>query len=402
MSEVDQVGEQIEPDFAASEPSTVDDAHRQYAHLRQKCPVAYTTDLGGFWALLAYADVRDVASKPEMFTTTVQNVVPRVAFTGRRAPLHLDPPEHTPYRRALNSLLGERQVARLGPAIRQRSRELLTAMLAKGGGDICAEFSAIVPLQTFGDWMQLPKSELGHLRELAMAFNAAVKLSDQDAMRETSLALYDVARSIVADRKSRPRDITIDPASALLNATYEGEPLPEEMVVGCVRQVLVVGLIAPMVMIGSISLHLCRDPELQEKLRAEPSLIPDAIEEFLRLYTPYRGFARTAREPVEIGARRIPKDRPIALVYSSANRDESVFPDPHKFVLNRHNIASHMAFGRGPHHCPGAALARLELRIMLEELLEATRSMRLVGEPIFTDFPELGVLSATLELEPAI
>ena len=126
---------------------------------------------------------------------------------------------------------------------------------------------------------------------------------------------------------------------------------PDVLLAGCVRQVLVVGMIAPMVLIGSIVVHLCRHPDLQQQLRNAPALMPAAIEEFLRLYTPYRGFARTAVGDVEIRGRTIPANEPIALVYASANRDESVFPDGSEFRLNRPNISEHLAFGRGPHQC---------------------------------------------------
>lgn len=387
-------------DFDPCSPETLESAHRDYARLRTHCPAAYSDAWGGFWAFTRYEDVRAAASDPRTFTTTVQNVVPRVAPTGRRAPLHLDPPEHTPYRKAINALLTADHVDRLKDDIRAFAVDLLDPLIARGSADICQEFSAILPLQVFGKWMQLPEEWLGRLRTLAMAFNESVKAADDAAMRETSLALYDLARELVASRVKAPRDPATDPASALLATRVDGQPLPHEMIVGCVRQVLVVGLIAPMVMVGSIVLHLARDVSLQEKLRADPALIPAAIEEFLRLYTPYRGFARTARHDIDVHGRTIPKDRPIALIFSSANRDERVFPDPDSFILDRPNIGQHLAFGRGPHNCPGAGLGRLELRIALEELLARTRIITTLGEPVFTGFPEMGVLSLQVGLEP--
>ena len=155
-----------------------------------------------------------------------------------------------------------------------------------------------------------------------------------------------------------------------------------------------------MVMMGSIAVHLSRDPGLQDRLRAEPELVPAAIEEFLRLYTPYRGFARTAVRDVEFCGRRIPAGEPIALVYASANRDEAAFPNAEAFELDRPNLASHLAFGRGPHNCPGAGLGRLELRVALEELLGRTQHFELNGEIVPTRFPEIGALSVPLKFEP--
>jgi cytochrome P450 len=387
------------PDFDPLLPETFDSPHEEYAELRKRCPVAHSDAWGGFWALMRYSDVRKAATDSQTFITSKQNVVPKVAFTGRRPPLHLDPPGHTPYRRVLNALLTEKRVARLEPATRRFATELLQPIIERGHGDICADFSSYLPVQVFGEWMQMPEDRLDDLHRAGRAFNIAVQSGVDQTMKTTSLELYELARELVADRKSRPRDPDADPTSALLAARHDGLPLPEELVVGTVRQVLIVGIIAPMVMIGSISVHLCRDPELQSRLRQEKELIPAAIEEFLRLYTPYRGFARTAVRDVEFDGRTIPAGEPIALVFASANRDEAVFPNGSEFQLHRPNLNRHMAFGRGPHNCPGAALGRLELRVALEELLSRTRRFELNGEVLPTRFPEIGALSVPLRIE---
>ena len=385
-------------DFDPLQPETFDSALEEFARLRQECPVAHTDAWGGFWALTRYADVRAAAGDPKTFITSVQNVVPRVAFTGRRPPLHLDPPEHTPYRRALNPLLSEERVAAQEPVIRRLAIALLDPLVARGDCDICADFGSYLPVQVFGEWMNLPRAWLTELHDAGRAFNIAVQSAVDDTMKETSLVLYDLARRLIALRKAQPADPATDPTTALLAARDNGEPLPDEMIVGCVRQVLVVGMIAPMVLIGSITTHLCRDPALQQRLRAEPELIPEAIEEFLRLYTPYRGFARTAKRDVELHGRHIRPGEPIALVYASANRDAAVFPEPDEFRLARPNIRQHLAFGRGPHLCAGIALARQELRIALEELLKQTRHFEVCGELKMSGMPEIGPIRVPLRL----
>jgi cytochrome P450 len=117
----------------------------------------------------------------------------------------------------------------------------------------------------------------------------------------------------------------------------------------------------------------------------------------LRLYTPYRGFARTANRDVVINGREIAEGEPIALLYASANRDEAVFKNADQFVLDRPNIAEHLAFGMGPHVCAGVPLARLQLRVAIEELLKCAPSFELAGEPVQTRFPEIGALSVPLK-----
>ncbi len=385
-------------DFDPEAPEDFTSAHQDYARLRRECPVAHTGGLGGFWALSRYDDVKNAASDSSTFITSVQNVIPKVAFTGRRPPLHLDPPEHTPYRRALNPLLSLERSERFAPITRDIARTLLKPMVTKGGGDICVEFSSHFPVHVFGEWMRMPADWLDTLHEAGRAFILAVHMNQPEGMKETSLRLYDMARALIAIRKEHPEDPDLDPTSALLAARYNGKPLPDELIVGTVRQVLLVGLVAPMVMLGSISVHLAGDQPLQQQLRNDLSLLPKAIEEFLRLYSPYRGFARTAVRDIDLHGRTIPAGEAIALLYCSANRDETVFPDAGTFDMNRPNIAEHLAFGRGPHNCPGLHLGRMELRVALEELLEATPGgFTLNGDITMSRWPEIGPLVVPLK-----
>ena len=385
-------------DFDPLAPEDFDSPHADYARLRRECPVAHSNAWGGFWALMKHADVIRAATDSDTYITSKQNVVPKVAFTGRRPPLHLDPPEHTPYRRAFSPLLAPQRVARFEPEIRSISRELLGRMVAQGGGDICEEFSSRMPIRVFNAWMNLLPEQSAQLAEVGRRYNVAVQSNDEAATKETSLKLYEMARAVIAERKARPLPVDQDAASSLLAARVDGQPLPEEMIVGTIRQVLVVGIIAPTVMIGSIAVHLSRDQELQQHLREHPELAEAATEEFLRLYTPYRGFARTAVSDVTLNGRTIPAGEPIALVYASANRDEDVFEDASSFRLDRPNMKESVAFGRGPHMCPGAPMARLQMRVALEELLAHTpRGFSLAGDIVPTRFPEIGALRVPLK-----
>lgn len=399
MSDTHRQSQKISQDFDALAPEDFDSPYELYADLRARCPVAHSDAWGGFWALMSYEHVRAALADSTTFVTSTQNVVPKLAFTGRRPPLHLDPPEHTPYRRALNPLLKPDRIAALELPIRQMARELMAPIVARGYGDICEDYSSHLTIRVFAEWMQVPESMVDTLREVGRSYNIAVQSADAERVKATSFRLYDMARDLIALRRREPRDPAIDPTTALLAARENGEPFADEMIVGMIRQILVVGIIAPTVVVGSIAVHLARHPALQQQLRDNPSQIPAAIEEFLRLYTPYRGFARTATQDVEIGGRTIRKDEPIALVYASANRDEKVFAKPNDFVLNRPNINQHLAFGMGPHVCAGTPLARLELRIAIETLLEAAPAFRLDGPIRTTLMPEIGALSVKLRFD---
>ncbi len=380
-------------DFDPLIAESFDSPHDVYRNLRAGCPVAHSNAWGGFWALTRFVDVKRALAESDVFITSRQNVVPKLAFTGRRPPLHLDPPEHTPYRRALNPLLKPERIAVLEPEIRRLAAELLAPMVAAGGGDICTDYSSHLTIRVFAKWMNVPAEMVPDLQHIGRAYNIAVQSADGEMVRETSLKLYDIARSMIDQRRREPLDAATDPTTALLAARVDGRPFPDDMILGTIRQVLVVGIIAPTLMVGSIAVHLARHPDLQQQLRADPALMPRAIEEFLRLYTPYRGFARTANRDVEFNARTIREGEPIALLFASANRDESVFPEPDRFILDRPNISDHLAFGMGPHVCAGVPLARLQLRVAIEELLKCSRGFAISGEIKQTRFPEIGALS---------
>ena len=272
-----------------------------------------------------------------------------------------------------------------------------------GRCDVCADYLfAHLTIRVFAEWMNVPEEMVVDLQHMGRAYNIAVQSANGEMVRETSLKLYDIARAMINQRREHPLDPATDPTTALLAARVDGEPFPDDMILGTIRQVLVVGIIAPTIVVGSIAVHLARDPELQRTLREDLSLMPKAIEEFLRLYTPYRGFARTANRDVVISGREIvPKllrsRSRYLLLYASANRDEAVFKNADQFVLDRPNIAEHLAFGMGPHVCAGVPLARLQLRVAIEELLKCAPGFSLAAEPVQTRFPEIGALSVPLK-----
>lgn len=382
-------------------PETFTSAHEELRELRGRCPVAHSETFDGFWALLRHNDVVDVLTQPDTFVTSVQNVVPKVAFTGRRPPLHLDPPEHTPYRQVINRFFTPERTARMEPAVRRIAGELLATFVEQGGGDLCDAFTHRYPGHVFAEFFNLP-ADLGlEIREVTARYNRALQEARDELVKSTSLELYSIAERIIAMRKEDPLPEDEDLTSALLAKRWQGQPLPDDLVLGTIRQMIVVGMIAPSVFIGTMAVHLAQHPQLQQQLRDEPELITSAIEEYLRLYTPYRGFARTPNRDVEIGGRRIEADEPIALVYASANRDEAVFDDPDRFILDRPNIDRHIAFGLGPHRCAGESLARLMLQVTLEELLSRTGTIELDGEPVMTRWPEWGTLSVPMRVTAA-
>lgn len=380
-------------DFNPHVEETFDSPHVEYRRMRSECPVAWSNAHSGFWALTRYDDIVAAVTDDERFITSKINVIPNMSLGKRRPPLGKDPPEHTPFRRALDRTLRHARVVSLEPVLREHAIRELDRMIAAGRGDISSDFATIYPAWVEVEWLNLDPSQALMLANVARLYNIAWRNENMDDVATTSAQLYDVATEVVADRKRNPRPVETDPASSLLAEMTPDGPIPYEYVVGTIRQVLVVGLMAPPPLFGAIVIHLIRHPDLQDYLRRHPERIPAAVEEFIRLYSPYRGFARTTTCDVELHGRVIPAGEPVTMVYASGNRDERVFDDPETFRFDRDNIRQHLGFGRGAHQCAGAGLVRLEMRIFLEELLKRTTALAIDGELEMTRLPELGPTS---------
>ena len=273
-------------DFDARADETFDSPHEMYRELRSRCPVAHSGEYGGFWALTRFDDVEAAAKDSELFISSVRAVVPSDPRGIRRPPLNFDAPAHSPFRRALDRTLHHSRLARIEPRLREHAARELTPFIEAGTSDICQTFGTIYPAFTAAEWLNLDEADVYRLADVASTWVDAWRKQDGELVTIKSEEMYDMARALVADRKLNPRDVEADPASSLLSELYEGEPLSEELVVGALRQSLVVGMVAPPILLGGICIHLARDPELQQRLRENPELIPAAIEEFVRLYTP--------------------------------------------------------------------------------------------------------------------
>ncbi|KAL4812284.1 cytochrome P450 [Aspergillus spinulosporus] len=388
-------------DFNQVTDNNPEKIYAQFADLRSRCPVAHTTDNGGFYLLTRYEDIKNAASDTETFISSVKAVIPSDPRGIRRPPLNTDPPPHTPYRTALDRTLRPKLLRHLEPVLKEHAEREFAKLVANGGGDICGDFAAIFAAWVETIWLNLEDETAPILADTAAAWVNAWRRQDAKETSEQSEKLYIIARKLFADRRVSPRDPEQDPASSLLQERdSNGQPLNEELLIGALRQSLVVGMVAPPLLFGDICNHLSKDKELQNRLRSNLSLIPAAVEEFVRLYVPYRGFCRTPSRDVELCGRKIPAKSPITMTYAAANRDPSVFPDPDKFILHRPNITSHLGFGRGRHRCPGMPLARMALQIGLVAILQQSSDFDVSGPLEYAGTPEMGITSCPLRITP--
>lgn len=378
---------------------TFGSAHRDYAELRRTNPFPWSKDFGGFWAATTYEDIVRITQDDELFITSVQNVVPHVPRSSRRPPLHFDPPEHTAYREAIDPVLRRSTVRAHESAFRESAGELVQGLLAKNDdADGVRDFAAPFVMDCFASFLGVPSSLTRHIREIGVRYSFAIQDMDEDVIGECSAELYRIAEEVYRDRLAAGADSAQDLVSSLHEAALNPENhITEKTAIATIRQMIVAGMGAPQAVLGSCLVHLAQDQDLQQHLRSNPEDLPAAIEEFLRLHAPYRVFARTAKQDVLVHGRMVREGDPIALIFPSGNRDETVFPDPDEFVLRRPNN-SHLAFGRGSHKCPAATLGRMELLIALEVLLENTDRFDLAGDVVMMNWLEYGPRAVPLRL----
>jgi cytochrome P450 len=387
------------PDFDPLDEEFGSDPHAVWARLRAECPVARGARWD-FWALTRYDDVVAASSRPGDFTSSLGIVVPKNPVSGRRAPLHFDPPEHPRYRRPLNRVLDAGRLPELEPKMRELAAELVGAFVAAGGGEFVSEVTSPFAGLVFTDILRLPRELALELNASGERFEHAQAHFDVETAEAENQHLYAECRKIVGARKAEPLPAHEDIVSALLEVRIDGEPLEDEFVAGSLRQLLIAAHVAPTALLASAADHLARDSDLQAQLRSEPALVPAAVEELLRLYAPNQGFARTATHDVQVRGRTIQEGEMVALVLPSANRDPEVFDGPEEFRLGR-SPNPHLAFGHGPHKCAGAAVARSELGIALEELLARTASFERAAEPEMLGWPVYGPETLLLACTPA-
>jgi cytochrome P450 len=379
--------------FDPDDPAALEDPECLYGGLRARCPVAYSERYGGFWAVTRYRDIRRVMRDWATFTTSQGIIIPRNPASGRRPPLHYDPPEHTGYRQAINPVFRRDRLRRLEPALRALADDLLPVA---GGevefyGEFCSPYAAAVACAVLNIPADLVSDFATHLE----SFEYAQRRRDHERIEAENLVLYELCRAVVASRQRARLAPEEDLVTALLAATVAGAPVTAEVAAGSLRQIVVAGHGAPALVLASAVLHLARDQALQQTLRARPGLLPAFAEEMLRLHTPNVGFARTATRDVDLAGQAITRGEPVAIVLPAANQDPAVFDRPGDVDLRRPR--RHLAFGYGPHACPGSPVGRGVLVAGTAAVL-ARYQISACGEPEFSPWPTAGPTRLPLRL----
>jgi cytochrome P450 len=345
-----------------------------------------------FWAITRHADVLDVERDHEHFRNAPRALLVPAAMEARAAAngapmlrtlIHMDDPDHKAFRDIASSWFRPGQIRALEDRIRELAVRYISHMADLGGTcDFVQEVAVGFPLHAILSILGLPEEDFPRILQLTTeAFGAdddeLTRSADPEERMATMLDFFQYFVALTADRRTNPTD---DLASVIANATIDGEPLNDFDAASYYVIIATAGHDTTSSSISGGLEALLRHPDQLARLQADPSLIPNAVEEMIRWVTPVKEFMRTATEDRTVGGQTIPAGDSVYLAYLSANRDEDVFDDPFRFDVGRPDNKQ-VAFGYGVHFCLGAHLARLELRVFFEELLKRVDDLALAGEP---------------------
>jgi cytochrome P450 len=374
-----------DPDIYADGPP-----HATFAELRRTQPVFWQDmpDEPGYWAVLKHADVVHVAKEPTLFSASVagvvlENLTPEALEGMRMMLLAMDPPKHVAYRRPLAPSFKARVMAQLEGRIREICREIMAEAAERRDVEFVHDVTASLPTQVIGELMGLPREDWDAIHMMAERNTRSQDpeiMATADAARATN-AVVDMAMYAIefaaARRGEEPRD---DLTSLILATDFNGAPMTDIEFGSFFVQLVTAGNDTTQGMLANGLLALLEHPDQLADVRADPSLVPGAVEEILRYENPLHYFRRTATADTELHGRPIAAGDKVAMIYTSANRDEDVFADPQRFDISR-DPNPHLSFGIAEHFCLGVHLARLEGVVFFQELFATFPSIEITGEP---------------------
>jgi cytochrome P450 len=372
-------------DFDHADPTYNPNAPEVWKELREGgCPVAHSERYGGMWVPLTHDTVHEVAYDTEHFTS--RSVVVSVGRPGDLAlpapiggapPITSDPPFHAVARRLLLPAFAPKQIEPWEPEVRRLCNDLIDRMGEITPGetvvDAALQYAQHIPVNVIGRMLGFPEKDEDLFRKFV--HDTLERIAEEPGTREglEDLGIYITEQ--IEDHRDNPRD---DLTSYLMGIELDGQPVSDEIVGGMIILLLIAGIDTTWSAIGASLWHLAQHPDDHQRLLDEPEVMQFAIEEFLRAYAPVT-MARLVAKDVDFHGCPMAKDDWVLLPFPAANRDPLKFEDPDTFVVDRQENR-HAAFGLGIHRCIGSNLARLELRVAVEEFVRRFTRFELAGD----------------------
>lgn len=376
-----------------------------YASLRHTAPVCWVEkEGGGFWAVTTHPEVSSIGADPVGFCSSRGILVDEIGTSYAAPPtmMHTDPPQHTRYRRLVQPGFKPSMVKLMEEGVTAKARALISPIQSGEAVDVVETLSIPFPLQVICELLGVDGSQWRRFFEWSEAVIPGESERSDEGRAELQAEMWGYLVGVAEERRVSPAQ---DLVSVLANVgshpanpgDSDDDQLSEAELAMFLIQLLVAGNETTRNLLSGGLVALSERPDQWAALRANPTLVPSAVEELLRWTTPVISFMRTATAPTTIRGQAVAEGDPVLLVYASANRDEEVFgSDADQLRVDRHPNP-HVAFGFGPHFCLGAALARLEARVVLSQLLERFASLRPAGPVERTASPVIaGVRHASL------
>lgn len=371
-------------------PEVLDDQIKAYDTMRRHCPIAYSDYL--LWSLFRHEDVLQALVDHDTFSNTASHHL--------SIPNAMDPPEHTSFRRIIDRYFTDERMEEFEPECRVITQTLIDDLPGDVEVDVMSALAMPFAVHIQCAFMGWPDSLREPLSQWIGKNHDATLAGDRQAMARIALEFDGfISEQLIVRREAvdaAPQDVT----TRLLHENIGGRPLSDEEIVSIVRNWTVGELGTIAASVGILVHYLAEHPALQEALRQGQENLPDAIDEILRIHAPLISNRRVATRPVTIGECELPAGERLSLIWASANRDEAVFGDPDDFQPQR-NRDKNLLYGAGLHVCPGAPLARLELRLLMEILLAGTSRIDLVANkaPVRAFFPASGFSSLPVRIQ---
>jgi cholest-4-en-3-one 26-monooxygenase len=361
--------------------------HDWFSFLRTNAPVWWheEQDGPGFWAVTSHAACTQVNRDHENFSsarkaTFIWELPEDELAQQQMLMLNMDPPLHTRYRRLVNKGFTPRTVNQLHDRINAATDAIIDSVIETGEADFVTDIAAELPLVVIAELLGVPHEDRHRMFDWSnrmVGHQDPEYQSSEEAAAQAAMELYAYASDLFATKRVDPHE---DLMSVLTGVEIEGEQLSELELELFFLLLTVAGNETTRNLISGGMATFFDHPDQWELLRNDRSLLPSAVEEMLRYVTPVMNFRRQSTSRFELGGQTIDEDQKVVFFHISANRDEAVFDDPHRFDITR-DPNPHMAFGAGgPHFCLGANLARMEIRVMFDHLLDRMPEMRLAGE----------------------
>ena len=354
--------------------ASLDELYTVYDSLHEAgCPVMHSDQQGGFYVVAGHAAVKAAATDWQSFSSVNGFTVPKVP--GRPAAISYDPPEHKVWRDLYREVINVSTFRGFATRITEHVTGLIDQFASRGHAELVGELANIVPISTVMEIVGIRDVEcIAAARQLGNDLGS----TGHDPQR-TRAALGGLARLCMEQvnaRRAAPQD---DYLSRLALQDVQGRLLTDDEIANVLVGLFMAGQHTTASTLSSLLDRIARDPQLRDRLAGEPTLIPKAAEEAIRLFTPLHGFFRQTTADIEFEGHELPAKSEVMLNYAAANRDPTVFACPHDFRLDR-SPNPHVGFGYGIHTCVGAQLARLELRIAVTEVLRRLPDLQHTGE----------------------